>query len=334
MKCVTALLASLLLLTSCSAPPEAASSLGAAQKSNGAAVQAAVTSEEEVRALYAADTNSYRAVQSVTPYEGDFLVCLGDNGYPTRFDWVYGATGIRRPLAFDYEGVVQVEILDTASIQALTDGVSTINGYRSFPHWVYADLSGLYDGTGQTGTDYDPYAWPPTAYTEPYWAAVTEPHSFGMFGRREAVSFAQVECSGFALSFAPLADGSDFSSAFCAPPGTDIAYDALSRTLTVTCRDTFLDSGELDPAMAEAGYTAEWLQENNSLYPEDFPSGSLAGSCPLVESAAIAQVGNDAVVTLVLMATDDPLFYTVEEGYQGPADTGPYFRLKLRAGSW
>jgi len=40
------------------------------------------------------------------------------------------------------------------------------------------------------------------------------------------------------------------------------------------------------------------------------------------------------VVTLVLMAADDPLFYTVEEGYQGPADTGPYFRLKLRAGSW
>ena len=332
MRQIAAFSLALLLLTGCGAGPAEEKPAGTDSIGTEPAAAPAVATEAEVRALYASYEDRYREILEITPWEGDFLVRFGEDSYPARFDWVYGATGVRRPLAFDYEGVAEYEITGAAAVRFLTDGVSSIDGYRSFPYWASADLSGTYDENGQA-QDYSPHQWPPSAGTETYWAPVDEAHSFGMFGRREAVASAQVEISGVALSFAPLADGSDFVAAFCAPPFTDVAYNAAGRRLTITCHDTFLDSGELTPDVAEAGYDAAWLRENTSLYPEDFPAGSLSGSCPLIESAAIAQAGDDAVVTLTLAQGKGDLTYTVEEGYQGPADTGPYFRVKLRADS-
>ena len=54
-----------------------------------------------------------------------------------------------------------------------------------------------------------------------------------------------------------------------------------------------------------------------------------------MESSYVVQSGDDAVVMLVLAECEEPVQYTVETGYEGPADTAPYLRLKLRkAASW
>ena len=49
----------------------------------------------------------------------------------------------------------------------------------------------------------------------------------------------------------------------------------------------------------------------------------------------MTQSGDDVVVMLVLAESEEKVQYTVETGYEGPADTAPYLRLKLRkAASW
>lgn len=280
-----------------------------------------VTSVEEVKALYGEDA---QYIDKITPYEGDFLVERDSAGLP-RLDWVYGKSGIRRELLLLNEGVVSTEILYAGAVRVLTDGVNWYNGHQAFPHYETGEIGFRYDEYGEPRPFGD--AYPPFSGWEAYWAPIGESHSFGMVGRREAVSSAQVEISGLAMAFGPLADGSDFVAAYCAPPETEITYDEASRTLTVTCRNTFLDSGEMNK---ETGVDEEYLQANGSLYPEDFPAGPLSGSCRLIESAEIAQNGDNAVVTVVLAPSDDPLQYTVETGYEGPADTVPYFRIKLR----
>ena len=64
--------------------------------------------------------------------------------------------------------------------------------------------------------------------------------------------------------------------------------------------------------------------------PSRLPAGPLAGSCPLIASAEIAQEGENVVVRLALAEITGEVQYTVETGYEGPWDNGPYFRLKLR----
>ena len=282
-----------------------------------------VTTEAEVRALYGADAAS---IVSVTPYEEDFLVQLDSQ----QLDWVYGKSGVRRELLAVWDGIRSTEILGRSYVQVLTDGVSIHNGHRSFPYYVLAESGLLFDENGAP-YPYDGH-YPGTAYSQTYWAPITEPHRLGMEGRREALSGAQLEVSGLSLSFGPLADGSDFTAAYCSVPDTDISYDEGNRTLTVTCRNTYLDSGELNK---ESGVDELYLQENGSIYPADFPEGPLAGRCRLVESSYVTQSGDDAVILLVLAECDEKVQYTVETGYEGPADTAPYLRLKLRkAASW
>lgn len=318
-------LALLLLLSGCNrlAPAESqASDLpAAATPAPSSAAAQEVTTEHAVRSLY--EGEEAPAIREITAYGKDFLVQLDDLGY-SQFDWVYGLSGIRREIVRFEEGVQSVAITGPACVQILTDGVSAINGYRSFPHLIYAGLTSVYDENGQAW-NYGDDIWPTLSGEETYWAGVGEEHSFGMFGRREAVASAQVEISGLSMSFAPLADGSDFVAAFCAPPGTEISFDETTHTMVVTCSDTFLDSGAWNP---DAGFSEAWLEEYGSLYPDDFPAGALNGYSRLILSASIRQAGNDAVVTMKL--ADKVEKYTVESGYEGPADLGPYFRIVLR----
>ena len=284
-----------------------------------------VTTEAEVRALYGAEASS---IVSVTPYEGDFLVRIDFAG--PMFDWVYGKSGVRRELMMVTEGIESVEILGTGYIQVLTDGINIHNGQPYFPHYQTASIIDRYDEYG----DAMPYGGGHSDVGDiwTYWAPITESHRLGMEGRREALSGGQLEVSGLSLSFGPLADGSDFTAAYCSVPDTDISYDERNRTLTVTCHDTFLDSGELNK---ESGIDEAYLWENGSIYPADFPEGPLAGRCRLVESSYVTQSGDDVVVMLVLAESEEKVQYTVETGYEGPADTAPYLRLKLRkAASW
>ncbi|MBP3485425.1 MAG: hypothetical protein J6J81_01165 [Oscillospiraceae bacterium] len=328
MKTKQVLCALLAALTLCGCAQKPAPSAGGSAPASSALAEekrAPVTTEAEVRALYGADASS---IVSVTPYEEDFLVQL--DYYTPRLDWVYGKSGVRRELMMMTEGAESVEILGTGYIQVLTDGVNVHNGQRYFPHYETASIIDRYDEYGDPLPYGEGYA--SIDGTEVYWAPITETHSLGMEGRREALSGAQLEVSGLSLSFGPLADGSDFASAYCWVPDTEISYDERNRTLTVTCHDTYLDSGELNK---ESGVDEAYLRENGSIYPADFPEGPLAGRCRLVESSYVIQSGDDAVILLVLAECVEQVQYTVETGYEGPADTAPYLRLKLRkAASW
>lgn len=294
-----------------------------------------VTTEEEVRALYAADPDPFSPESlTITSYEGDFLVQIDRDTYAPILDWVYGQSGIRRRMLCLYEPLLNCEIQGQASLRVVTGGPNAFNGVPGFPHVESVSLSLIYDEQGMP-LDYNPYSSGATSSSDTYWANAGESYSMGMAGRREAVRSAQIDAGGVTVAFAPLADGSDFTAAYCEIPYTEVSLPENGNVLFVTFHDTFLDSGEL----AE-GVTADYLHSYGSLYPEDFPAGELSGSCVLIKKAEITQEGNNVVLTLTLdtdRLSEDPLGngdgyfqFTAGTGCTGVADNGPYFRLQLR----
>ena len=294
-----------------------------------------VTTEEEVRALYAADPDPFSPESlTITSYEGDFLVQIDRDTYAPILDWVYGQSGIRRRMLCLYEPLLNCEIQGQASVEVVTGGPNTFNGVPGFPHVENVSLSLIYDEQGMP-LDYDPYASGGINGSETYWANAGESYSMGMAGRREAVRSAQIDAGGVTVAFAPLADGSDFTAAYCEIPYTEVSLPENGNVLFVTFHDTFLDSGEL----AE-GVTTDYLHSYGSLYPEDFPAGELSGSCMLIQKAEITQEGTDVVLALTLdtdrlsedsLGDGDGYFqFTAGTEYTGIADNGPYFRLQLR----
>ena len=295
-----------------------------------------VTTEEEVRAIYAADPDPFPPENlTITPYEGDFLVQIDRDTYAPMLDWVYGQSGIRRRLLFLYEPLLNCNIKGQASIEVVTGGPNSINGVPGFPHVENVSLNLVYDEQGMP-LDYDAYGSGATSSSDTYWAGAGESYYMGMQGRREAVRSAQIDAGGVTVAFAPLADGSDFTAAYCEIPYTEVSLPENGNVLFVTFHDTFLDSGELAD-----GVTVESLHSYGSLYPEDFPAGELTGSCVLIKKAEIAQEGNNVVLTLTLdtdRLSEDPLkgeddayfLFTADTSHTGIADNGPYFRLQLR----
>ena len=249
-------------------------------------------------------------------------------------DWVYGQSGIRRRLLFLYEPLLNCNIKGQASIEVVTGGPNSINGVPGFPHVENVSLNLVYDEQGMP-LDYDAYGSGATSSSDTYWAGAGESYYMGMQGRREAVRSAQIDAGGVTVAFAPLADGSDFTAAYCEIPYTEVSLPENGNVLFVTFHDTFLDSGELAD-----GVTVESLHSYGSLYPEDFPAGELSGSCMLIQKAEITQEGNNVVLTLTLdtdRLSEDPLGngdgyfqFTAGTGCTGVADNGPYFRLQLR----
>ncbi len=297
-----------------------------------------VTTEEEVRALYAPDyekDSTDPPILEIIPYEGDFLVRRGWENDGQWMDWVYGQSGIRRNLLSLSERLLNCEIQGQASVEVVTGGPNNFNGVPGFPHVENVSLSLIYDEQGMP-LDYNVYSGGGTGYSSPYWARAGESYYMGMQGRREAVRSAQIDAGGVTVAFAPLADGSDFTAAYCEIPYTLVSLPESGNVLSITFYDTFLDSGEL----AE-GVTTDYLHSYGSLYPEDFPAGELTGSCVLLRKAEIAQEGNSVILTLTLdtdQLSADPLsgendryvLFTADTDYTGIADNGPYFRLQLR----
>ena len=304
-----------------------ASSAGSAQTD----VLTPVTTEEEVRALYANDEDI--AGITVEAYQGDFLVKL-DNGYDaTILDWVYGQSGIRRRMLWLGEPVISCQIENQASVRVVTGGPNNLNGVPGFPHVETAALGLLYDEQGRD-LGYGPAVSPDATGSSTYWAGAGECYPMGMEGRREAIRSAQIDAGGLTVAFAPLADGSDFISAYCAIPYTEVGLSEDGMTLTVTMHDTFLDCGKLGKDV-----DTTFLKDYGSLYPESFPAGELTGSCTLIEKAELRQDGNNAVLTVTL--AEGPIHgqsfgdgyyrFTAETGYTGIADIGPYLRVTLNA---
>ena len=305
-------------------------------------ISAPVTTEDQVRELYAPDYDkdpTLPPIQSVTEYDGDFLVLLGWENDSQWLDWVYGQSGVRRRLLFLDQPIISLEVTGRASVKVATGGPNIYNGVPGFPHVEYASLNLLYDELGQP-LDYDAYNGGGTNASEPYWANAGESWSMGMAGRREAIRSAQLDAGGVTVAFAPLADGSDFVAAYCGIPYTDVALSEDGSTLTITMHDTYLDSGSLQENNDSSEFL-DYLRAYGSLYPEDFPAGELVGDCVLVERSDLRQEGDDAVLTLTLntdylltsaLGGDDAYFqFTSDGGYTGIADGGPYLRIQLRA---
>ena len=273
--------------------------------------------EEAIRAAYEAEG---AAVLAVTPYEGDFLVELGPEERPA-LDWVFGTTGIRRRLYTGFSGIRDYEILYADCVSFTTDGTLYDTAYHDFPQSGTVSFDGIWDEYGQS-SPYDPYGSGMTADTEPYWAPLEEPASFGMAGRSEALLDARVTVSGLELLFGPMS-GQDFDAAFCAPPLVEVACEG--NVMTLTCRDTYLDCMALAQGEPE---DLERLQQRGTLYPGSFPEGPLDGSNRFISRAEVSQEGSGVAVRLTL--TEDAGQYTVSREYLGPADSGPYLRLSLR----
>ena len=220
----------LLLLAGCGAEPQDSPAGGEDGASD--AVSLPVT-EEAIRAAYEAEG---AAVLAVTPYERDFLVELGPEERPA-LDWVFGTTGIRRRLYTGFSGIRDYEILYAGCVSFTTDGTLYDTAYHNFPQSGTVSFDGIWDENGQS-SPYDPYSSGMTAGTEPYWAPLEEPASFGMAGRSEALLDARVTISGLELLFGPMS-GQDFDAAFCAPPLVEVACEG--NVMTLTCHDTYLD---------------------------------------------------------------------------------------------
>ena len=186
-----------------------------------------VTTEAEVRALYGDDAS---LITSIEAYQGDFLVQLGTDDSCPSLDWVYGQSGIRRRMLWLDTPLLRCEIESQASVRVVTGGPNIYNGVPSFPRVELATLCLLYDEQGRD-RGYDPYVSPGISSSEIYWAGAGERYSMGMQGRREAIRSAQIDAGGLTVAFAPLADGSDFTAAYCEIPYTEVALSEDGMTL-------------------------------------------------------------------------------------------------------
>ena len=186
-----------------------------------------VTTEAEVRALYGDDAS---LITSIEAYQGDFLVKLGTDEDCPSLDWVYGQSGIRRRMLWLDTPLLRCEIESQASVRVVTGGPNIYNGVPGFPRVELATLSLLYDEQG-CDRGYDPYVSPGIGSSEIYWAGAGERYSMGMQGRREAIRSAQIDAGGLTVAFAPLADGSDFTAAYCEIPYTEVALSEDGMTL-------------------------------------------------------------------------------------------------------
>ena len=336
-KLISLALAALLLLNlaACgdgSAPSSSGSSgdISSSAGSSQTDTLSPVTTEDEVRALYGDDAS---LITSIEAYQGDFLVKLGTDEDCPSLDWVYGQSGIRRRMLWLDEPLIRCEIREQARVKVITGGPNTYNGVPGFPHVENAALGLIYDEQGRE-LPYDPYGSLDIISSETYWAGAGECYPMGMQGRREAIRSAQIDAGGLTVAFAPLADGSDFVTAYCEIPYTEVGLSEDGMTLTVTMHDTFLSSGTLSKDA-----NLDFLKEYGSLYPENFPAGELVGSCTLIEKAELRQDGNNAVLTVTLAdgTVHGSSFgegyyrFTAETGYTGIADIGPYLRVTLNA---
>lgn len=162
--CLTIVLLLLLIMSACrntpaksgkiqcdSEAPTGSKSHDGNQTANSGDLYTPVTTENEIRALYALDytddpTNP--PILSVTAYKGDFLVQRGWEGSGQWLDWVYGKSGIRYEMMYLDEPLLDLKILRKAAVKAVIGGPNSYNGVPSFPHVETATLDFICDEQG------------------------------------------------------------------------------------------------------------------------------------------------------------------------------------------
>lgn len=183
--CLTIVLLLLLIMSACrntpaksgkiqcdSEAPTGSKSHDGNQTANSGDLYTPVTTENEIRALYALDytddpTNP--PILSVTAYKGDFLVQRGWEGSGQWLDWVYGKSGIRYEMMYLDEPLLDLKILRKAAVKAVIGGPNSYNGVPSFPHVETATLDFICDEQG-IPLDCFPYSGYGTSVSSTYWA--------------------------------------------------------------------------------------------------------------------------------------------------------------------
>ncbi len=281
--------------------------------------------EDDVRAMY----EEPYIVHAVTPYEGDFLVQYSglENLGPWFFDWVYGATGNRCKLMFCDEHIREIEIFYPGVLRVVTDGE-----YCGTPGWLFPNILTAYacvylDENGNPLSYENSYT---SERRTTYWADVAETNYFGTPDKTAAVAIAEVIPAGLTMTFGPPLDVEDNGSVFAGAdfnPLIEFSYDEDRRVMTVTCRQTVLESGLLHPE-TDADWAADikkWLDADDLPYPFGVDAGALGGMSAFIENAEITEVGDDVVVTLGL--TDAAKYFTVTTTSSMFESSAPGFRL-------
>lgn len=308
-------------------------------------------SETQVRELIE-DSGAFW-VLNVISYEGDYLVELTNRYMGDHSDdqvsapeqelwralyWVFGETGEKVWLnrEVSHLGIDSYRITAPGHVEITTawEYEAPANG----PKRIY-ELIVAVDSHGRVQDDYEGQrviavemtpnrGWIPLDGTG-YASSSAKLHDGGITGRYEQVYDARLEVNGVSLSFIPSGDPERFSSFFPAVttvPITQCSFDPAERVFTIRFANTALESdGITDEELNRraGGTDSPYL----GIYPHAFPEGKLGADGHFVKGAAVAQEGEDTVVTMKL--TDAAYAYQVESGNLG-GDHFPLLRVSFR----
>lgn len=265
-------------------------------------------------------------VREIVPYEGDFLVYYGNDPYGGIFQWVYGETGLRAPLLFAGQEILDYEILQPGYIRVLTGGTNIYNGAMSFPVYQSAIAALSVSPEGEVFSDLYNSGH---VHQETYWAPLDISHTFGWDHGEVALVDVRIGANGVEAVFGPTAENiGGFFAATSSIPVTEPVYDEASHTLTLRFHNTALTSGVRTEFADEDD--RKYYMEYQALYgfPTTSPAGTVSGANDFIQSAEIREDGTDTL--LILTLTESAEQYTAEGGQLLRDESRPYLRLSLR----
>ena len=265
-------------------------------------------------------------VREIVPYEGDFLVYYGNDPSGGIFQWVYTDTGLRAPLLYCDQKVLNYEIQSTGSIRVLAGGPNLYNGSLSFPRQRYAIAQLPVSSEGAYTTDFYSSGF---VSEETYWAPLSESHTFGWDHGEVALVDVRIGVNGVEAVFGPTVDNlTGFFAAASSIPVTTPVYDEASHTLTLRFHSTVLASSQRTEFADETDRKHYEDYASNCHLPTSFPAGTVPGSNDFIRSAEVCTDGSDTL--LVLALTELAAQYTVDGGQLLRNESRPYLRLSLR----
>lgn len=335
MKRLLSFLLILLFLTGCGAPSgsgtPAASAEPPAQEAATEQEESTISKEPAQEIITAESLKAdYEAegfiVREIIPYEGDFLVYYGTEPYNGIFQWVYTETGLRAPLLFSGREVLDYEILYPGHIRVLQGPDNLYNAAMSFPTYQFATTALPVWENEEIPTELYSSG---SVEQQTYWAPISEGHVWGWNHGQVALVDLRITSRGIEAVFGPTADNiGGFFAAASSAPVADTDYDETTHTMTVTFRETVLNSG------IRTEFTDEddrnYYQQYQELYglPTTFPTGTLENSNLFISRAELQQDGMDT--KLILTLTDAAQEYTAEGGQLLKNESRPWMRLSFR----
>jgi len=327
---------SLLLLCGCADksdnsqnPPEGENTpdSSAAETAYPSLFSALPVTEEAISALYAADESFHRTVESIEPYDTDFLVRYTNAEGNSMWDWVYGETGRIVTMISDYEEIASVGVIRPGHLRVTTTGINNIVPQKTLPRtyevMALGTAGGLtYSGNGETVN---------TMESEiPSLLSVSDSAAVGYVDDNGALSpgdhyaqlyDARVDVDGLSFSFIPSGEPSRYLSFFSSaafPACYETSFDEDSREFTIRLYNTCLQSGEgTKPGDGnDLGKDVGFVKEELGVdYPYAFPAGIIGKDNRYVKEAVVNTDDEDLVITMTL--SDFAAYYTVESSING-----------------